>query len=109
MASVAIFSACALWGPGLVGPADAQEKFINLGGSVQQVVLPPNDTITIATGKPFGDLVIGSAELIDVVPLSDKSLFIRGKKTGRLTSLSMVTTRSFSVSSTFVLPAISAR
>lgn len=81
-ATVAIVSACGFLGPGLVGPADAQEKFINLGGAVQQVVLPPNDTITIATGKPFGDLVIGSAELIDVVPLSDKSLFIRAKKNG---------------------------
>lgn len=81
-AAVAIVSAYGLWGPSLVGPADAQEKFVNLGGAVQQVVLPPNDTMTITTGKPFGDLVIGSAELIDVVPLSDKSLFIRGKKTG---------------------------
>ncbi|WEX75763.1 type II and III secretion system protein family protein [Sinorhizobium numidicum] len=70
------------WGLGFVGPAGAQEKFVSLTGSVQQVTLPPNDTMTIRTGRPFGDLVIGSAELIDVVPLSDKSLFIRGKQTG---------------------------
>jgi pilus assembly protein CpaC len=67
---------------GFVGPADAQEKFVSLAGTVQQVTLAPNDTMTIRTGKSFGDLVIGSAELIDVVPLSDRSLFIRGKKTG---------------------------
>lgn len=48
-------------GPGVVGPAEAQEKFISLTGSVQQVTLAPNDTITVRTGKPFGDLVIGSA------------------------------------------------
>ncbi|OAP34641.1 type II and III secretion system protein family protein [Sinorhizobium americanum] len=69
-------------GPGVVGPAEAQEKFISLTGSVQQVTLAPNDTITVRTGKPFGDLVIGSAEMIDVVPLSDQSLFIRGKQMG---------------------------
>lgn len=81
-ATVAVISAYGLWGPGLAGRADAQEKFVNLGGAVQQVNLPPNETMTIRTAKPFGDLVIGSAELIDVVPLSDRSLFIRGKKTG---------------------------
>jgi pilus assembly protein CpaC len=79
--TAAIF-AYSCWGPGLASRADAQEKFISLAGSVQQVTIPPNDTMTITTGKPFGDLVIGSAELIDVVPLSDKSLFIRGKKNG---------------------------
>lgn len=79
--TAAIF-AYSCWGPGLAGRADAQEKFISLTGSVQQVTIPPNDTMTITTGKPFGDLVIGSADLIDVVPLSDKSLFIRGKKNG---------------------------
>lgn len=81
-ATVAVISAYGLWGPGLAGRADAQEKFVNLGAGVQQVNLPPNETMTIRTAKPFGDLVIGSAELIDVVPLSDRSLFIRGKKTG---------------------------
>jgi pilus assembly protein CpaC len=81
-AMTATFFAYCYWGPGLVGRADAQEKFISLAGSVQQVTIPPNDTVTIKTGKPFGDLVIGSAELIDVVPLSDKSLFVRGKKNG---------------------------
>ncbi|OHV74380.1 type II and III secretion system protein family protein [Ensifer sp. LCM 4579] len=70
------------WGAGFVGPADAQEQFISLTGSVEQVTLPPNDTVTIRTSKTFGDLVIGSAELIDVVPLSDQSLFIRGKALG---------------------------
>lgn len=81
-AAVAALIAFGSWAPGLVGPAGAQEKFVSLTGSVQQVTLAPNDTLTIRTGKPFGDLVIGSAELIDVVPLSDKSLFIRGKQTG---------------------------
>ncbi|WP_425349274.1 type II and III secretion system protein family protein [Ensifer aridi] len=74
--------ASGLWSPGLIGLANAQEEFVSLAGSVQQVTLAPNDTMTIRTGKPFGDLVIGSAELMDVVPLSDRSLFIRGKKTG---------------------------
>jgi pilus assembly protein CpaC len=81
-ATVAAVIAFGCWGLGLVGPADAQEKFISLTGSVEQVTLPPNDTVTIRTSKAFGDLVIGSAELIDVVPLSDQSLFIRGKNLG---------------------------
>lgn len=79
-AAAAIALGC--WGTGFVGPADAQEQYIKLTGSVEQVTLPPNDTVTIRTSKAFGDLVIGSAELIDVVPLSDQSLFIRGKTLG---------------------------
>ncbi|MDK1389203.1 type II and III secretion system protein family protein [Sinorhizobium sp. 8-89] len=81
-ATVAAVIAFGCWGSGPVGPASAQEKFVSLTGSVQHVTLPPNDTLTIRTGKPFGDLVIGSADLIDVVPLSDQSLFIRGKQVG---------------------------
>ncbi|UTY46594.1 type II and III secretion system protein family protein [Sinorhizobium fredii] len=79
--AAALFAYC-IWGPSVVGPVRAQEKFISLTGSVQQVTIAPNDTVTIRTGKTFGDLVIGSAEMIDVVPLSDQSLFIRGKQTG---------------------------
>ncbi len=79
-AAAAIAVGC--WGSGFVGPADAQEQYINLTGSVEQVTLPPNDTVTLRTSKAFGDLVIGSAEMIDVVPLSDQSLFIRGKALG---------------------------
>jgi pilus assembly protein CpaC len=81
-ALVAVFSACACWGPGFTWRADAQEKFVTLGGSVQQVTLPPNETMTLNTGQAFGDLVIGSADMIDVVPLSDRSLFIRAKQVG---------------------------
>lgn len=81
-AMTAVFLTYSCLGPGITARADAQEKFISLAGSVQQVTIPPNETLTIRTGKPFGDLVIGSAELIDVVPLSDKSLFVRAKKNG---------------------------
>ncbi|MFB2605035.1 pilus assembly protein N-terminal domain-containing protein, partial [Rhizobium phaseoli] len=81
-ALAATFSACVILGPGFAGCASAQEKSVTLGKSVQHVTLPPNETLTLNTGQPFGDLVIGSADMIDVVPLSDKSLFVRGKKTG---------------------------
>ncbi|ANL49095.1 Flp pilus assembly secretion protein CpaC 2 (plasmid) [Rhizobium phaseoli] len=81
-ALAAVFSACVFLGPGFAGCASAQEKSVTLGKSVQHVTLPPNETLTLNTGQPFGDLVIGSADMIDVVPLSDKSLFVRGKKTG---------------------------
>lgn len=81
-ALAAVFSACVCFGPGSAGYASAQEKSVTLGKSVQRVTLPPNATLTINTGQAFGDLVIGSADMIDVVPLSDRSLFIRGKKIG---------------------------
>ncbi|MBB4188511.1 pilus assembly protein CpaC [Sinorhizobium terangae] len=74
--------ACTLSSPDLIGTAHAQEEFVSLTGTVEHVTLAPNNTVTIRTGKSFGDLVIGSAELIDVVPLSDRSLFIRGKQIG---------------------------
>ena len=31
---------------------------------------------------PFTDVLVGSAEIADVIPLSDQSLYILGKKTG---------------------------
>ncbi|MDK1385661.1 type II and III secretion system protein family protein [Sinorhizobium sp. 8-89] len=74
--------ACGFTSPYVIGRADAQEEFVSLTGTVQHVTLAPNDTMTIRTSKSFGDLVIGSAELIDVVPLSERSLFIRGKQIG---------------------------
>ena len=77
---LALLSTCAI--PLLAHPAHAQEQYVNLGEQVQQVNVAPNSTVTITTSKAFGDLVVGSADLIDVVPLSDRSLFIRAKKNG---------------------------
>ncbi|KAE9661717.1 hypothetical protein, partial [Escherichia coli] len=45
-ALAAVFSACVCLGPGFAGCANAQEKSVTLGKSVQRVTLPPNATLT---------------------------------------------------------------
>lgn len=65
------------------GSAAAQERLITLGGgSVSQVVVPPGSTITIRTSRSFSDIVVGNSDVADVVPLTERSLYIQGKGTG---------------------------
>ena len=64
------------------GHAAAQERLVSLGQDVQEVTIAPNETMTIRADKEFGDLVVGSANIIDVVPLTGESMFIRAKKIG---------------------------
>ncbi len=82
MALAAVLSAYA--GPGFLssGRAAAQERDVTLGQGVQEVTVAPNETMTLRTGQNFGDLVVGNAGMIDVIPLTDKTMFVRAKKIG---------------------------
>lgn len=62
----------------------AQEKFIIVDdGIVTKVQINPGSTLTIETNLPFADILIGDTDLIDVFPLTDNSLYIQAKTTGR--------------------------
>ncbi|MEX0346097.1 MAG: type II and III secretion system protein family protein [Rhizobiaceae bacterium] len=42
----------------------------------------PGSTVTVTTNLAFGDLVVGDPNTADVVPLSDRSLYVQGKAPG---------------------------
>jgi pilus assembly protein CpaC len=68
---------------GLAAPAHAQQKNITIGGgNVAYVKVAPGSTMTITTSRRFADLVVGNTAVADVVPLTERSLYIQGKGSG---------------------------
>lgn len=67
----------------LSGEMLAQQKHISIGnGEVTQVFVAPGKTLTISTNLRFSDLVVGSEQIADVVPISERSLYIQGVRSG---------------------------
>lgn len=68
----------------LAAPAYSQVKTIIIDdGIVSNVTLAPGKTITIETNQEFADILIGNTAVIDVFPLTDNSLYIQAKASGR--------------------------
>ena len=53
-----------------------------------ELAVPVNKSQVLRTDRPFAKALIGSPEIADVLPLSDSSLYVLGKKTGT-TSLTL--------------------
>src|SRR5689334_485826 len=49
---------------------------------VQHIVIPLNKSVTLATPRPFSSAVVGSPDIADAVPMTDRSLYIQAKKIG---------------------------
>lgn len=52
------------------------------GEPVRRLVLTVNKSRTFHLDKPFATAVIGAPDIADVLPMSDQSLYIQGKKVG---------------------------
>ncbi len=79
--ALAVFTAGA-FGPSST-PTFAQELRVSLGtGTVTRMRVRPGSTVTVTTNLAFGDLVVGDPNTADVVPLSDRSLYVQGKSPG---------------------------
>jgi pilus assembly protein CpaC len=86
----------ALLGLGLIGAgslalpetAAAQTRQISLEGGPSAVRVVHRTSQTIRTDKSFTDIVVGDPEIADVAPLTDRSLYVLGKKVG-VTSVSL--------------------
>lgn len=84
------FAACALMSGVLaVGPANAADTSNNPGGvlvsegaAVKRVVVTVNKSRTFNVERPFARAIVGSVDYADVLPLSDRSIYIQGKKPG---------------------------
>jgi pilus assembly protein CpaC len=64
----------------LIAPAFGQAA--SPGAKLMRVRLALNKSQALRLEYPFTDILVGSAEIADVIPLSDQSLYVLGKKTG---------------------------
>jgi pilus assembly protein CpaC len=49
---------------------------------VQHIIIPLNKSVTLQTPRPFSSAVVGSPEIADAVPMTDRALYIQAKKIG---------------------------
>ena len=58
------------------------DVFVTEGPAPKQITVTVNKSRTINVGKPFARAMVGSVDYADVVPLSDRAIYIQGKKPG---------------------------
>src|SRR5215467_7872634 len=68
-------------GPGPLQHAQAQAQNED-SGAVRHIVVTVNKSRTLRIEKPFASAVVGSPDIVDALPMSDRSLYIQGKKVG---------------------------
>ena len=68
------------------GPALAQSSDINLHAGAMEV--PINKSQVVTSDRPIAKALVGSAEIADVLPISNRSIYVLGKKMGT-TSLTL--------------------
>ena len=66
----------------VVGAADTESR------SVRQVAITLFKSRTLQTDRPFATALIGAPEIADILPMSDKTLYVQAKKIGT-TNISM--------------------
>ena len=69
--------------PGLAQDTrNSGDLFVTEGPAPKQITVIVNKSRTINVGKPFARAMVGSVDYADVVPLSDRAIYIQGKKPG---------------------------
>ncbi len=69
-------------------PAAAQGVSIAEGVHAGELAVPVNKSQVLRTDRPFAKALIGNPDIADILPLTDRSLYVLGKKTGT-TSLTL--------------------
>ena len=73
-------------------PAAAQVSIAE-GVHAGELAVPVNKSQVLRTDRPYAKALIGNPDIADILPLSDRSLYVLGKKTGT-TSLTLYDRRS---------------
>jgi pilus assembly protein CpaC len=84
-AALAVALAAPLLGIALLAaaPAFAQTRLVEIGeNKVGAVRVTSGKSQTLQTNRGFVDLVVGEPEIADVMPLTDKTMYVLGKKIG---------------------------
>jgi pilus assembly protein CpaC len=72
----------------LTAPAEAQTRQLRLAGGQAQVTVVHRKSQTLRTDQAFTDVVVADPDVADAVPLTDRSIYVLGKKVG-ITSVSV--------------------
>ena len=85
-----LIAAASLTGVALATPAAAQSSAISIAEGVHagEIAVPVNKSQVMRTDRPYAKALVGNPEIADVLPLSNTSLYILGKKAGT-TSLTL--------------------
>ena len=68
--------------PAPLPTAQAQSWESEEGAGVRHIVVILNKSRTLRLDKPFASAVVGSPDIVDALPMSDRALYIQGKKVG---------------------------
>ena len=68
--------------PGWLGTAQAQSWANEESGRVRHIVVTLNKSRTLRFDKPFASAVVGAPDIMDALPMSDRVLYVQGKKVG---------------------------
>jgi pilus assembly protein CpaC len=69
-------------------PAEAQTRQLRLAGGQAQLSVVQRTSQTLRTDQAFTDVVVADPDIADAVPLTDRSIYVLGKKVG-VTSVSV--------------------
>jgi pilus assembly protein CpaC len=88
--AIACIAAAVLAGTALSCPAAAQVSAVSIADGVHagEIAVPVNKSQVIRSDRPYARALIGNPEVADVLPLSNTSLYVLGKKAGT-TSLTL--------------------
>src|SRR5687768_3193472 len=87
---VALLAAAGLAALAVTAPATAQSGVISVAEDVHagELVVPINKSQVVRVDRPYAKALIGNPEIADILPLTNQSLYVLGKKTGT-TSLTL--------------------
>ena len=68
--------------PSWLRTAQAQSWVSEESGRVRHVVVTLNKSRTLRFDKPFASAVVGAPDIMDALPMSDRVVYIQGKKVG---------------------------
>jgi pilus assembly protein CpaC len=80
--SVMIVLAVCVWGDSRPAGAGAEIRQMVINGNVIQLQVTLDKAETIATDREFSDVLVGNAQMADVVALTSRTLYVLGKKVG---------------------------
>ena len=60
----------------------ANDVFISEGAPVKRIIVTVNKSRTFNVQRPFARAIVGSVDFADVLPLSDRAIYIQGKRAG---------------------------
>ena len=63
-------------------PARAQSSIQVEVATTRHVYVTQFKSVTIRLGKPFASTVVGASDIADVLPMSDRVIYVQGKKLG---------------------------